>query len=89
MPRWVWRVTRAGIGFGQRHGLQQLKVGAVRPVLPVIALVVRPRPDRQMLRVDAPSFVAAVPDHIVHTRDRLGRHVMNKAIRPHLTPPKP
>ena len=53
--------VRRGRGYPTRLS-EEVRVRPVSPVLPVVALVVRLRPDQKVPRIDAQAVVAAVPD---------------------------
>ena len=65
--------------MGYATGLQQ-RVSTVGSKLPVIMLVVGPRTDLQMIRIDTRRVMAAVADHVIEPQHRPVGHSVDEPI---------
>jgi hypothetical protein len=66
--------------------LQQVEVHTARPVLPIVALVIRLRPELQMIGVHTQPVMAAVAHDVVLARDLVREDTVDEAIGRYLTP---
>ena len=60
-------------------------IGAPGPVLPVIALVIGLRAQREVFGVDAQAVVAAMPNYLIPPRDRALQYAVNEPVGRDLT----
>ncbi len=69
---------------GTTASLEQIEVNPVGRKLPVIPLVVRLRPELEVIGIEAPTVVAAMPDHRVVPHGNPFEHTEHKPVALHL-----
>jgi len=70
------------------HGLEQTVIYPVRPVVPVIALIIRSRADDEVCRVQTLPVMASRANHLIRPDDLSIQYAVHEPVRGHLSPPE-